>query len=414
MIPVKPMEPAVGETPAVPLREQAEGSPDCIHCGLPVPASLRANGESFCCSGCARVYELLNEAGLTRYYDLRPDHGAPVATLRPDSFAWLDEHESAARGPAATLSLDVQGVHCAACIWLLRELLRRWDGGLDLRLNPSLGQAELTFVPGRFDLRGYLREAEAFGYRFGPRRKGQGSISHGMLLRLGVSAAAAMNVMIFSVCFYAGLGPSEGPIYRLFGRLNLVLTTLAVLVGGSVFIRAALRGLRRGVVHLDLPIALGIVLAYSGSVYAYLRTGPESTYFDTVSAFVTLMLVGRVLQERILERNRNSLLAAEGIENLHTRRFDGGAVASVPASSIREGDELWIVPGDILPVEATLATVGGEVSLDWITGESEVRAVRQDDRIPAGAFNAGGRPCAYARNSPSIRHGSTTCCEHRS
>jgi Cu2+-exporting ATPase len=375
-----------------PAHPSAGGVVDCLHCALPIPSSLRARGESFCCSGCARVHALLNAAGLTRYYDLRPDRGVPVATLRPDSYAWLDAQRGNA-GPSgdrpASLSLDVQGIHCAACIWLLRELLQRKAGGIDLRLNPSLGQAELTFEPHRFDLRAYLREAETFGYRFGPRRKGGASISHGMLLRLGVSAAAAMNVMIFSICFYAGLGPSEASLYHLFGKLNLALTTLAVLVGGWVFVRAAAQGLRRGVVHLDLPIALGIVLAYAGSVYAYRHAGPEATYFDTVAAFITLMLVGRLLQERILERNRNSLLAGEGIENLHTRRFENGAVVSIPASSIQTGDELWIVPGDILPVEATLESASGAVSLDWITGESEVQSVLRADRIQAGAFNAG-------------------------
>lgn len=266
----------------------------------------------------------------------------------------------------------------------------RRTGGIDMRLNPSLGQADLTFVPGRFDLRDYLRQAEAFGYRFGPRRKGTPSVSHGMFLRLGICAAAAMNVMIFSICFYAGLSPAEGPLYRLFGNLNLALTTLALIVGGWVFVRAAVRGLRLGVIHLDLPIALGIVLAYAGSVYAFLRSGPAATYFDTVAAFITLMLVGRVLQERILERNRNGLLASEGIDNLHTRRAVDGTVHSIPASDIREGDELWIVPGDILPVEATLLSRSGAVSLDWITGESEALGVQEGDRLQAGAFNAGG------------------------
>ncbi len=56
-------------------------------------------------------------------------------------------------------------------MWLLRELFRRRDGGVELRINPSRGMAELTFVPARFDLRAYLAEAERFGYRFGPRRK---------------------------------------------------------------------------------------------------------------------------------------------------------------------------------------------------------------------------------------------------
>ena len=84
-----------------------------------------------------------------------------------------------------------------------------------------------------------------------------------------------MNVMIFSLCFYLGLGPEDGALYVLFGRLSLALTLVSAAAGGGVFFRAAVAGLRPGCVHLDLPIAVGMVLATSGSVWAYFaaRTG---------------------------------------------------------------------------------------------------------------------------------------------
>jgi Cu2+-exporting ATPase len=395
---------------------------DCIHCGLPIPPARRNRGDPFCCEGCLRVYELIRGAGLTRYYDLGGGSSTPAATLRPDSFAWLERllalgptgasgtfptpdsgrsgHEGDARDagePASAtdpsqprrLTLDVQGIHCAACVWLLRELFLRRPGACDLRVNPALGQAELTWIPAQCDLRDYLAEAERFGYTFGPRAKDGSHRSRGLLVRLGICAAAAMNVMIFSLCFYAGLGPADGRLYAFFGQLNLGLTLAAVLVGGWVFFRAAFVGLRRGLVHLDLPIALGIALAFAGSVYAYRTGGPRAAYFDTVAIFVTLMLVGRFLQERVLERNRNSLLAWQGVGDLHARRVRNGTVEAIPALEIRRGDELWVVPGDLVPVESTLLSRPGEVSLDWITGESRGQTVAPGDTIPAGASNAG-------------------------
>jgi len=421
------------------------GPAACRHCGLPVPAARRRDGDEFCCNGCRRVYDLIHEGGFERYYDLKPDRTGPPPELRPHPFHWLEpllqergaaevasaaersgegavalregaeatpEGVAAARdgavpsaigtGPAELssrprrLTLDVQGIHCAACVWLLREMFLRRPGAVDLRLNPSLGQAEFTWIPGQADLPGYLAEAERFGYRFGPRRKRAGGRATGLVLRMGLCAAAAMNVMIFSYAFYAGLGPQEARLHAAFGRLNLGLTAFAVLVGGWPFFRAAGEGIRRGLVHLDLPIALGILLAFAGSVQAYAAQGPGAAYFDTVAIFVTLMLVGRWLQERILERNRNALLATEGIDHLFVRRVRAGRTESVPAEEIRPQDEIWVVPGDLVPVAAIVLRREARLSLDWITGESDVRTFQPGETAPAGAFNAGEEAIVFA------------------
>ena len=143
--------------------------------------------------------------------------------------------------------------------------------------------------------------------------------------------------------------------------------------------------------HLDLPIALGMLLAYAGSVWAYFRSGPRAAYFDTLAIFVLLMLVGRWLQERVVERNRNTLLASGGIADLFTRRFEGELPRSVSASEVRAHDQLWIAPGDLVPVAGTLLRSAATLSLDWITGEAEAIELEPGSTVPAGAFNAGSR-----------------------
>ncbi len=338
------------------------------------------------------MFTLLSDGGLDRYYALRGEQGSPPPELRAGGMAWLDPLLAAAgsgAGGACRLSLDVQGVHCAACVWLLGELFRRRDGAVGLRINPATGSAELIADRERFDVRSYLAEVERFGYRFGPPRGERPRPSRALLLRLGISAAAAGNAMLFSFALYAGLGPADGALYPLFSWLSLALTAVAVAAGGSVFFRSAFASLRLGVVHLDLPIALGIALAFAGSVYAHLTHGAERSFYDTVAVFVTLMLLGRLLQERVLERNRAAVLAAEGIAGLTVRRVRERTLAAVPAAEVEAGDELLVVPGDLVPVAAVALGDGGAVALDWITGEPEVRPVTAGEAVPAGAFNAG-------------------------
>ncbi len=366
----------------------------CAHCGLDLGPDHREQDGPFCCGGCRAVYGLIHGAGLDRYYDLRRGESAPSPQLRPDNFAWLDlqlEDPAHRVGEGVVgLRLDLQGVHCAACVWLLEQLFARRAAGRDLRINPALGTVELVWDTRLGSLRDYLAEAEAFGYRFGPAHVKPTPRSRGILVRLAVTTAAAMNVMMFSLSYYFGLAPGEqGPAYVMFGRLSLALCTVAVGVGGWPFFAAAWRGLRRRVVHLDLPIALGMLLSWGGSVHAYLTAGPEHAYFDTVTIFVALMLVGRWLQEWVIERNRNSLLASGGVADLYARRLVDGRLQAVSAAELRTGDEIWIAPGDLVPVAGVPLHREVLVSLDWITGESDAQVRRPGERVPAGAFNAG-------------------------
>jgi P-type Cu2+ transporter len=360
----------------------------CLHCGLPIPLERRERGDSFCCDGCARVRELILSSGLDRFYELRGPASAPPADMRGANFAWLDPVPAGA-GPRS-MRADVQGVHCAACIWLLGKLFRRHPGAIEIRINPTIGSADISWDPGQLDIRRYFTEVEQFGYRFGPRRKEGVSHSRGLLIRIGVSAAMALNVMLFSIAFYAGLGPADASIHDLFGRLSLAMTSVSVTVGGWVFIRSAASALRRRIIHMDLPIALGIILAFGGSIQAYASRGPEGSYFDTVAAFITLMLLGRWLQERVLERNGNSILADSGPDHLITRRLRRTGLESVPVGALRRGDQVWIVPGDIVPVRGILLSDHGRVSLDWITGESDVHERSRGEEVEAGGFNSGG------------------------
>ena len=377
-------------SPELSVLETPPGHIDCKHCGLPLPRSRRSRGAEFCCSGCERVHALIRESGLERYYDLRRGPGLPPSAPGSGDYAWLGPLTEGAPGSACRIDLDVQGIHCTGCVWLLNTLFARHPGGSDLRINPALGRAEIIWDFGREDLRHWLRDVESFGYRLGPPRKtADRSPSHALFIRLGITAALAMNVMVFSFCYYLGLGRDNPALYRLFGQLSLVLAGAAVLVGGDMFFRGAVRGLRRGIAHLDLPIATGLLLGYSGSVLAFLRHGPEAAYFDTVAIFATLMLTGRWLQERILERNRHALLADAGTDHLTARRVREGELQFVSYQELEPGDEVWVVPGDVVPVAGILIGEPATVRLDWITGESDLHTIGPGEDLTSGAIHAG-------------------------
>lgn len=361
----------------------------CTHCGTELGAG---SVDGFCCVGCREVHALLGAEQLGRYYDLQGDRGRPVTDTRPElrDRKWLDlvEDRLLAGASLTRVELDVQGMHCAGCVFLIEELFKREPGGARVLVNPSLGTLELT-IKGDFPLRKYIEQVERFGYMLGPAVKERGDRGNDLLLRMGVCAAISMNAMLFSISIYAGL--EDVALLRLFHGISFGLTAIAVMVGGTVFFRSAWQGLRRGLLHLDLPIALGIILAFGGSTWSLFTGAGRAAYFDTVNIFITLMLVGRWLQERVIEKNRSELLDAAGVDGLLTRRIVGETVEVVPVRAISPDDMLLVAPGDVVPVECSVEDAQASFSFDWITGESApVRAAR-NEVVPAGACVAGAK-----------------------
>jgi Cu2+-exporting ATPase len=366
----------------------------CVHCGSDL--APRAS-EPFCCSGCRHVYRLLQESGLSRYYDLRGGRALAPVSLRSANASepWIEQllaelaAQAGAEDRVRRISLDVQGLQCAACVWLIEAVFKRAPGALSIRVNPALGQLTCAVEAG-FSLTEFVHAVEDFGYRLGPARKQAAPAQRGLLLRTGVCLALAANTMFLSATTYFGL--EHGALYDLVQNASFALATLSALIGGSYFVGRAYAGLKRGVFHLDLPIAVGMALAYAGSAWSLGIGRGQASYLDTVSVFIALMLVGRVLQERLIERNRRQLLASEGASALLARVVKGGHAELVPCAQVRSGDELLVCPGELVVVRAVLTDAAASCSLDWISGESEPRRFNQGDELVPGSINAGRSP----------------------
>ncbi len=355
---------------------------ECLHCGQSVPRGRK----EFCCMGCLAVYRLLHDSGLDKYYQLRPSKTYPLLNYvsRPVDFAWVEQLPGFNQG---VVQMDIEGLQCAACIWVICELAKkrkyaRVDGDM------ALGRLCIEFDPQQFDLKEYLAELHAFGYRTGPLLQGGRTSNSSLLIRMGVCIAIAMNSMFLAISLYLGLNQNEPQLYRLFSDLNFYLSFLSVVVGGSYFFSRAIQSLKKKVLHFDLPIALGILFAFSGSVLARWQDRNEGTYFDTINIFISLMLVGRYVQNRVLQKNRNTLLSTQKLSDLKITRI-GGDLTDISFDEIKKGDHLLVFAGGIVPVECILKKGKADLSLAWISGESMPKVFEEGESIPAGAHLLG-------------------------
>lgn len=384
----------------------------CTHCNAEVePGGAYA---PFCCIGCRTAHGLLTEAGLDGFYRLRGDKRISAIGERhiaQTERLWLAPlFDSAERraGPSTLIPLriDVQGLECAACVWLLEKLFLRHPGAASIEVNPAVGRIDLSYrrspaepEQGRRAVEQFLDEAEQLGYRTGPAQKDSDAPMDDLVLRLGLCAAMAMNSMIFAFSQYFGLSKaSDGALYKLFSLGGFLLATATVLLGGTVFFRSAYLALSRRILHMDVPIALGILLTYVGSVWSYVVAEGRAAYFDTLCIFITLMLLGRLLQRRIASHNRQRLLADNTVDGLLVRSLTETLSAEgtkqsklslIAAAQIQRGTILLCAPGELIPVAAKLLDASGEFSLDWIMGESAPVHHAHGAVVPAGAHNRG-------------------------
>ncbi len=364
----------------------------CRHCGTPL-AGEAALASGFCCAGCGYVFRLVHEHGLDGYYKIRDTVIAPAgeAVFQPRDYGWLAGLQRAAETAPGTpaLLLEVQGISCAGCVWLIEKVFHQQPGALYIETDAQLGRMNLRWTKGRFDAVAFGLRLQSFNYILGaPGEEPPQLESKRLVRRLGLCAAFAMNIMLFALPAYFGMAATF-PYARLFGTLSLVFGTLSLLVGGSYFIGRAVQALRAGAMHIDLPIAVGIVGAYAGSVYGWASGHASFVYFDFVGTFILLMLFGRWAQIVAVERNRHRLLSMNARPQRVTVVGAGGVVSERPVEQLRAGETFEVRAGQVVPVEAQLETAAATVGTAWITGEAEPRECRAGTRIPAGAVNLG-------------------------
>ena len=376
--------------PLVPTPPQSRGKtkPVCQHCGAPL-IDARMVESGFCCAGCSYVYRLVHDHGLAGYYRIKDEVTAPAdaAVFQVRDYAWLSTAqqgaEAVANGRPPVLTLDLQGVSCAGCIWLIERVFQQQPGARDIVANAQLGTVRLRWVIGEFKAEEFARALQAFGYLVGPLGEVRADPeSRGLGKRIGLCAAFAMNVMLFAFPAYFGMEPTY-EYARLFGLLALGFATLSFLVGGLYFIGRAVRALRLGAMHIDLPIGLGILGAYVGSLYGWLAGAEDYVYFDFVATFTLLMLIGRWAQVAAVERNQRRLLALQP-KPPRVVTDDAGEIAP---EKLRVGQAYALAPGQTNPVEAQLGGAAATFSLASINGEAEPRVFQPGARVPAGAVN---------------------------
>ena len=261
----------------------------CFHCGEPVPStcnlSVEAEGQlqAVCCSGCEAVANLILRSGQSRYYQFRTENALKPAeedARIEDSWFRFDERHSLWGSPLKDgryeLLLQVEGIRCAACAWLIRSQLEARQGIDQVQVDVATGFVRINWQPDKLRLSKIAAILSGVGYRphlplAGAEAMGRQEERRSALKRLGVAGLGMMQVMMYAAALYAGdaMGISEGS-ERFLQWISLIVTAPVLLYSGRVFYTSAWRSLSNRRVGMDVPVALAISIAFIMSCINFL------------------------------------------------------------------------------------------------------------------------------------------------
>jgi Cu2+-exporting ATPase len=374
----------------------------CAHCGQPVPAGLiePSSAHQFCCGGCEAVYQTLHACGLEAYYRLRDSADATATPVKTndggfeafDAPAYHEAYVTVHADGTASTDLALEGVTCAACVWLVEKLPQVLGGVVEARLSLREATVRVTWQPAQVPLSRVARTLSKFGYRPYPARGNSGAEMHRResrrrLIRLGVAGAIMGNTMLLGLALYAGDAGHMESQYRVFFRwISALLGTISLAWPGAEFFRSAWTAVRLRAVNLDVPIVLALIAGgVAGLVNVVLNRG--EIYFDSLTVLVFLLLVGRYVQYRQQRRADDAVGLLFSLTPATAHLLQGDATTDVPVQAIKAGDCVEVRPGELFPADGEVVRGRSTVNQALLTGESAPVAVDVGSAVCAGSQN---------------------------
>lgn len=383
---------------------------DCFHCGQINPADnsyqVTINGQlqSMCCPGCQAVAETIVASGLTSYYAHRSENAQKTAALIPEELQQLEHYDIEQiqedfirhHENSNEITLTIEGITCAACAWLIEKQLRLLPGLLFINVNTTLHRAVIKWNKQQLKLSMILKAIHKIGYKAYPFQVNKQEAFYtqqakSYLRRLGLAGIATMQIMMFAIALYADFfSTMETQFIHYFRWVSFILATPVLLYSAQPFYINAWRNLRHKSLGMDIPISIALLGAYSASGYATI-IGHGDVYFESVSMFTFLLLLGRLLELRARrkasETSSNLLRLLPAMATLIEDQKIPQQQSIIPAKTLQIGQTILVKAGETIPVDGTIIAGLSNIEESMLTGEHLPVSKGKNAAVFAGTVN---------------------------
>ncbi|MCB0596761.1 MAG: heavy metal translocating P-type ATPase metal-binding domain-containing protein [Lewinellaceae bacterium] len=373
----------------------------CHHCGEPCEeAEVYLEDKKFCCEGCKTVFEILNDNGLCRYYDLDENAGISLKGKAQEEYAFLNDPDVREKiidfsdAHRTRVTFFMPQIHCASCIWLLENLYKLSPGVLASTVNFVKKEAYITFSEEEVSLRRVVELLASIGYAPAINlsnldQADKPLTDRSFYYKLGIAGFAFGNIMLLSFPEYLGLDQGTDAYFvRVFGYLNILLALPVVFYSGRDYLQSAWLGLQQRMLNIDVPISIGILTLFGRSVFEIL-THTGAGYLDSLAGLVFFLLIGKWFQQRTyhnlsFERDYKSYFP------IAAHRKEEGEVRSVTLDKLEAGDIILVKHRELIPADSILLKGDAEIDYSFVTGESEPVKKHTGEKLFAGGRQMGG------------------------
>ncbi|MBN2894452.1 MAG: cadmium-translocating P-type ATPase [Campylobacterales bacterium] len=355
----------------------------CDHCHLEFDEGvmIEEGAHRFCCKGCQGVFHLLQTEGLDSFYEKLGDAKLAPPTQQfesSDNFdtpAFYERFVTHNDEGFCEVSLIIEGIHCAACVWLNEKALHRLDGVIEADINFTTNKARIVWSDETIKLSRIIDTIRAIGYDAFPydpslQEQRANRERKDYYLRMAVAGFALMNMMSISFAQYHGyFSGIEGDIVTILNMGEWVLSTPVLLYSGWVFFRGAYYGLRNQVVNMDLLVATGAVTTYMYSIYITAMKLGEA-YFDSVTMIIAFVLFGKFLEVLSRKNAADTLDVITKYVPSEVMVVENGEMRSVKVSEVRIDDVVALRAGEKAALDGIVTEGEGSMDESSLTGES--------------------------------------------
>lgn len=361
----------------------------CQHC----QAILSNSQERFCCNGCEQAFAIINDFGLENYYQIR-ENNLKQGSVKPQSEQDFDLSEFVISDASQSnhLSLILQDLQCAGCVWLIENILVKNPLVINARINLSQRVLKIEFSGHISNANQIIKRISDIGYKFLPFDQDilnaqEKKYNDSILKALAVAGFGAGNIMLFSFAlWFSDIENMGKSMHQFFQFLSGLIALPVVIYSGRIFFISAFKALKAKRTNMDLPISLAIILAGIISVFQAFKAG-DHVYFDSAVMLIFFLLIGRFLDHKARKKAFNIATQFSLLNASFARVITNEGLKIMPSNKVEQGMMLLVASGEKIACDGKIIDGESEIDVSLLTGETILKNVRVNDEVFAGTIN---------------------------